>query len=283
MGLTVPETATACAGIGLIVRFLLRTAFPLAFRRFTFASTRYSDKLRDEFVHMPPSRIANALFLSGFLCATGTLAVSGSATVAVASGAVPVFLAGILIRWYRARRRNLILSQLPAFLDLVAGHVKAGHSLTESLSETVPLLPSGIREEISWVLQKNRLGTHLIVALADWEDRVPAEEISLIVRPLRAALPGGGNIVDLLERTRDILRRRGRTREKLRSMTSQARLQAVVLTLLPGAFTAVLSAIDPDFFPDLAGTPPGKMVLMTVFILQVLGWMIIRKILSVRP
>jgi tight adherence protein B len=283
LGLTVPETGLALLGIGLIVRFLFRTALPLVAGKFNLASSRYSDKLRDEFVQLPPSRIGQCLAVSGLLCGAIVLACSGSAAAAAVSGTLPVFLAGILLRRYRARRRNLILSQLPSFLNLLAGHVKAGHSLTESISEAVPILPPGIREEMSWVLQKSRLGTHLVVALSDWEERMPAEEIAMIVRPLRAALPGGGNIVDLLELTRDILRRRSRSTEKLRSLTAQARLQAVVLTLLPPVFAGVLSAIDPTFLFNLTGTPQGKGILMLVAILQILGWTIIRKILAVRP
>jgi tight adherence protein B len=172
---------------------------------------------------------------------------------------------------------------LPSFLDLLSGHVRAGHSLPESLAETVPLLPAGIREEMAWVLQQNRLGTPLAEALAHWEARIRSEESSLLVRPLRAAIPGGGNIVDLLERTRDILRLRMRTTEKLRSATAQARLQAIVLTLLPPAFAIAISKVDPGFFPILLGTPQGKTILAVSFVLQVMGWVTIRKILSVRP
>jgi tight adherence protein B len=132
-------------------------------------------------------------------------------------------------------------------------------------------------------MQRNRLGTPLAEALAHWEERIRSEEVSLFVRPLRAAIPGGGNIVDLLERTRDILRLRMRTTEKLRSMTAQARLQALVLTLLPPAFAVALSKVDPGFFPNLLGTPQGKTIMAIVFVLQALGWITIRKILSVRP
>jgi tight adherence protein B len=89
--------------------------------------------------------------------------------------------------------------------------------------------------------------------------------------------------VDLLERTRDILRLRMRTTEKLRSATAQARLQAIVLTLLPSAFAIAISKVDPGFFPSLLGTPQGKTILAVSFVLQVIGWVTIRKILSVRP
>lgn len=283
MGLTLAEAGIFVLGAALIARFLLRAALPRAHARFVSAANRHSDELREEFVRLPPAWIAAVLLFSAALLAGAAVAVTRSAAVAAVFGATPVLLAGLLVRWYRNRRKRSILSQLPSFLDLLSGHVRAGHSLPESLAETVPLLPAGIHEEMAWVLQQNHLGTPLAEALAHWEARIRSEESSLLVRPLRAAIPGGGNIVDLLERTRDILRLRMRTTEKLRSATAQARLQAIVLTLLPPAFAIAISKVDPGFFPVLLGTPPGKTILAVAFVLQVMGWVTIRKILSVRP
>jgi tight adherence protein B len=283
VGLTLAEAGIFVLGAALIARFLLRAALPRAHARFVSAANRHSDELREEFVRLPPARIAAVLLLSATLLAGAAMAVTRSAAVAAVFGAAPVLLAGLLVRWYRDRRKRSILSQLPSFLDLLSGHVRAGHSLPESLAQTVPLLPAGIREEMAWVLQQNRLGTPLAEALAHWEARIRSEESSLLVRPLRAAIPGGGNIVDLLERTRDILRLRMRTTEKLRSATAQARLQAIVLTLLPPAFAIAISKVDPGFFPILFGTPQGKTILAVSFVLQVIGWVTIRKILSVQP
>ncbi len=127
-----------------------------------------------------------------------------------------------------------------------------------------------------------RLGTPLADALLLWEQRIPCEEVSLAVRPLRLALPAGGNVVALLERTRDILRARFRMQEKMRSMTAQARLQACVLTLLPPGFIAMLSRIDPGFLSRCLGSPQGKAILAASGVLQVLGWLTIRKILAVK-
>ena len=281
--MTLAEAGIFVLGAVLIARFLLQAALPRARKRFVSAANRHSDDLREEFVLLPPARIAAALLASATVLAAAALAATRSVAVAAASGAAPVLFAGLLIRWYRNRRKRSILSQLPSLLDLLSGHVRAGHSLSESLAESVPLLPDGIREEMAWVLQQNRLGTALPEALAHWEDRIRSEEISLLVRPLRAAIPGGGNIAELLERTRDILRLRMRTAEKLRSMTAQARLQALVLTLLPPAFLVALSKIDPGFLANLLGTPQGKAIMATSILLQTLGWVVLRKILSVRP
>ncbi|GAB4238664.1 MAG: hypothetical protein OHK0028_16320 [Deltaproteobacteria bacterium] len=283
MGLTPTEAATFLLGAALIARFLLCAALPEARTKFLGAATRHSLLLREEFVSLPPARIAAVLLGAGVLLAAAALVSTRSVAAAILFGGAPALFAGLLVRWYRNRRKKKILSGIPAFLDLLAGHVRAGHSMPESLAETVPLLPRGIREEMSCVLRQIRLGTPLIDAMTDWEERLRAEEVTLLVRPLRAALPGGGNVVDLLERTRDILRLRMRTMEKLRSMTAQARLQAALLTLLPPSFALVLSKIDPGFLPNLLGTPQGRMLISIALVLQVLGWVTIRKILSVRP
>lgn len=283
MGLTLAETGIFVLGAALIARFLLRAALPRARSRFVSAANRHSNELREEFILLPPDRIAAVLLVSAILLGGAALAATRSVAVAAISGAAPVLFAGLLVRWYRNRRKRSILSQLPLLLDLLSGHVRAGHSLPESLAETVPLLPAGIREEMAWVLQQNRLGTPLGEALAHWEDRIRSEETALLVRPLRAAIPGGGNIVDLLERTRDILRLRMRTTEKLRSMTAQARLQALILTLLPPLFATALSMVDSGFLSNLLGTPQGRTIMAITFVLQVMGWITIRKILSVRP
>jgi tight adherence protein B len=283
VGLTPGEASIFVLGAALIARYLVRAGLPQARTRFVSAANRHSDQLREEFVLLSPGRVASVLLVSALLLSCAALAATRSVAVAAAFGAAPIPFAGLLIRWYRNRRKRSILSQLPSLLDLLSGHVRAGHSLSESLAETVPLLPAGIREEMAWVLQQNRLGTPLPEALLQWGERIRSEETSLLVRPLRAAIPGGGNIVDLLERTRDILRLRIRATEKLRSMTAQARLQASVLTLLPPAIAVALSKVDPVFFPNLLGTPQGKAILAIAFTLQVLGWVTIRKILSVRP
>ena len=282
MGLTAAETVLLIAGFLLIVRFFLRTAIPGVHRRFLLAADRRSADLREEFVPLAPGSVALWLGASAAACSCTALALTGSGAAALVGGILPLVLSGMAVRVYRSRRRARILSRLPVLLDLLAGHMKAGHSLPSSLAETVPLLPPGIREEMGWVLQQTRLGTPIADSLLAWERRLRAEEVSLFVRPLRAALPGGANVAELLERTRDILRMRARMRETLHSMTAQARLQAVVLTLLPPGFAAVLSLIDPGFLPNLFGTLLGKAILAAVSVLLVTGWLVIRMILSAR-
>jgi tight adherence protein B len=282
MGVIV-EYALLAAGLSLLAWFFTRSFVPFLRDRLEATARKRAMDLREEFFLLPPGKILIALLAAAFVCASLAFSLAGSMPLAFVAGIGPVLSSGFAVRHYRMRRRRKVISQLPGFLDALSGQVKAGHSMQEALSQTIPLLPPDIRMEISWVFRLCRLGTPLSEALLQWEERMPCEEISLVVRPLRVALPSGSNLVELLCRSRDILRARYRMQEKLRSMTAQARLQAVVLTLLPPVFAAVLSKIDPDFLPRCTGTAPGRAILAASAFLQLLGWLTIRKILSVKP
>jgi tight adherence protein B len=283
MGMTPLEYALFTAGASLLSWVLLRAFAPFLRDRLEATAHRHARELREEFLLFPPRKILALLAASGFVVAILSYPLTSNPLWAAASCILPTLISGCLVRVYRLRRRRKVISQMPGFLDILAGQVKAGQSLQEALSDTIPLLPQEIRKEISWVYRLCRLGTPLSEAFLLWEERMPCGEVALLVRPLRVALPAGGNIVELLNRTRDILRAGNRMKEKMQSMTAQARLQAIVLTLLPPAFAAVLSKIDPAFLPRALGTVQGKAILAAAALLQFLGWVTIRKILSVKP
>ncbi len=283
MGMTWAEGALLAVGAALLAAYAVFTAAPRVRGGLEKAAARHAGELREEFLLLPPGKILRAQLLAGVLSGAFVLALTTDVLWAAAALLLPIFLSGMAVRSFRGRRRKRVVSQLPGFLDILAGQVKAGHSLQESLTESIPLLPPGIKEEVSWIFRLCRLGTPLSEAFLLWEERMPCEEVALVVRPLRVALPAGGNLVDLLERSRDILRARIRMEEKMKSMTAQARLQAAVLTLLPPAFMAVLSKVDPAFLPRCLGTAAGKAILLSSGILQLLGWLTIRRILAVKP
>ncbi|MGE5189690.1 MAG: type II secretion system F family protein [Gemmatimonadota bacterium] len=280
--MTRAELVLFAGGAILIALFVTRTAVPSFKNRLARSADRTSRDLREEFLFLSTRQVMAVLLASGTILAAATLVFVRDLAWAAVLAAAPTLLSGVAVSRIRRSRRRLIVSHLPGFLDVLSGYARAGHSLQEALLESVPLLPGALRAEISWMSQQVRLGTPLAEALRLWEERIPCEEVSLAVRPLRLALPAGGNVVCLLERTRDVLRARIRMQEKLRSMTAQARLQACVLTLLPPAFIAVLSRIDPAFLPRCLGSFAGKAILAVAGVLQVLGWLTIRRILAVK-
>lgn len=282
MGMTLTEYSLfVCGGICLAF-FLLRSIVPYFRSRLDNTAETTSRILREEFLSLTPKQVRGILVVAGGVAGLVVMVSTMDFFWILVVGSSPVLFCGVLVRTIRTKRRKRIVSQLPAFLEILSGHVKAGHSIPESLQEAVPLLPSGIREEIAWLCQVIRLGTPLTEALLAWEQRMECEEVSLIVCPLRIAIPAGGNLYDLLTRCRDILRTKMRQEEKMRSMTAQARLQALVLTLLPPGFIAVLSKVDPEYLIRCRETEAGMTILAIAGALQFFGWFSIRRIMAAK-
>ena len=280
MGMTLSEYSLFGGGAICLAFFLFRTLAPYFRFRLDNTAETTSRILREEFLSLAPDQVRRILLAAGAMTAFAAMVSTKDPLLAIVSGLSPVFLCGAIARYVRARRRKQIVSQLPAFLEILAGHVKAGHSIPESLQEASPLLPTGIREEISWLCQMVRLGTPLPDALLVWAQRMKCEEISMIVFPLRIAIPAGGNLYDLLIRCRDILRAKIRQEEKMRSMTAQARFQAIILTMLPIGFIAILSRIEPQYIDRCRETGAGRSILAITCALQLLGWFFIRRIMA---
>lgn len=280
--MTAAECALLAGGGACFLLFLHRTLAPYFRARLDRAAVRTSAQLREELLFCSQSQTRHLLIAACAVPAAAATLAAGSAVWGIALGTAPAFLSGFAIRHFRRRRHRRIALQLPGFLEVLAGHVQAGHSLPEALQDSIPLLPRGIREEVSWIRQLIRVGTSLSDALSMWEQRLPCEEVSLLVRPLRIALETGSNVADLLARCKEILQAKLLMEGKLRSMTAQSRLQAAILTLLPFGFIAVLSRIDPAYLPRCLGTAPGIAILTAAALLQIAGWLVIRRIMAAR-
>jgi tight adherence protein B len=282
MGMTLTEYSLfACGGICLAF-FGLRSIVPYFRSRLDNTAETTSRILREEFLSLTSNQVRGILVVAGGVAGIVVMVSRMDIIWVLVVGFSPVLVCSGVVRTIRTKRRKRIVSQLPTFLEILSGHVKAGHSIPESLQEAVPLLSSGIREEIAWLCQVIRLGTPLTEALLAWEQRMECEEVSLIVCPLRIAIPAGGNLYDLLKRCRDILRAKMRQEEKMRSMTAQARLQALVLTLLPPGFITLLSIVDPEYLVRCRRTGAGMTILAVAGALQFFGWLSIRRIMAAK-
>ena len=193
--MTLAEQVLLTGGAVFLALFCVRTVAPSFKRRLLTTADRTARDLREEFLFLSPDQTMGILLFAGGLFAVVAILFVKDVGLAAVLGAAPTLMSGLAVRRFRSNRRKKVVSQLPGYLDMISGHARAGHSLQEAILESVSLLPPGIREEMTWISRLIRLGTPLAEALLLWEQRMPCEEISLAVRPLRLALPAGGNIV----------------------------------------------------------------------------------------
>ena len=92
----------------------------------------------------------------------------------------------------------------------------------------------------------------------------------------------GGNLAEILDGTAAVIRDRFRILGDVRSMTAHAKLSGLILSVLPLAMAGVIIFVAPDYLRGLAQDQLGRILIVTAVVLQVIGYLIMRKIVNIK-
>lgn len=207
--------------------------------------------------------------------------VSGNVLAAAVAAAIAMHTPQRALAWLRRRRLASFDQQLPDAVLALAGGLRAGASVSGAMKHIVAHSAPPLAQELGLLLREQRLGIPFDTALLNLRGRMPSEATELIVACLRLAAQTGGNLSDSLERIAETLRARLQLEAKVRALTAQGRMQAWIVGALPVALILVLYQLDPRTMAALWETPTGLAVLSGVALLEFVGVMLIRKIVTI--
>ncbi|WP_345794990.1 type II secretion system F family protein [Thauera sp. JM12B12] len=238
-------------------------------------------RLRELFLFVDPARLyALNLAVTMLAAGLGWLA-SGSLALALIIGLLLAISPGAIFRWLRARRLERIEQQLPDALQMLAGTARAGLSLPAAIRQVSTELAPPLQQEWLLLQHEQRLGVTLDDALENLALRVPVQPVKLMVSAMRIASETGGGLAETLERTATTLRSQHAMELKIRALTAQGKLQAWVVGLLPVFLLWVLARLEPDAMALLWSTRLGWGVLAAVLVMEIIGVVLIRRIVSI--
>ncbi len=193
-----------------------------------------------------------------------------------AIGSLALLASGFFIAtgWAAGRRSDLMLDQLPTFLDHVLRAVEAGGSVQQGLRVATDETQEPLRGVFERVNRKVQLGADLDSALRQLEI-LDLRELGMIALTIRVNQRYGGPIRDLLRSVVASIRERDRGRRELRALTGETRLSAWVLGLLPTSLAAYISVVNPNYLDVMLNDPSGRRLLMGALAMQVVGSLIL--------
>jgi len=194
------------------------------------------------------------------------------------AAALPLFYVSIK----RKKRLHKFNSQLPDTLDLLSRSFSVGHAFTESLHQVASEMPDPISTEFRTTFEEQKLGLSTKIALDRLAERVPIPDLQLCVTAMHIQRETGGNLAEILERVSQTIRERFKLMEDFRTMTTSARGSAIILCGLPFALVLLLTAINPDYMGVLIHDSRGHMVIAVAIILQIIGMLLIKRILAIK-
>lgn len=204
------------------------------------------------------------------------------ATIAVLTGACAAAIPLFYVAYRRNKRFADFEAQLPGALDLICRALRAGHGLVAGLKMVSDELPNPIAGEFRKSFDEQNFGLELKEALYNLSERVPLQDVRIIVTAILIQRETGGNLAEVLEKAARVIRERYRLKRQIRTHTAQGRLTGWILSLLPMILGVALFLVRPDFMSVLWTTERGQRWLATAAIMMVIGAIIIRRIIRIR-
>jgi tight adherence protein B len=262
--------------------FLLMFAVTAGYGAYQERFTRVArNRLEEAFVFIDP----NKLF---FITLAGTTIIpamiwwlTGGIVLPVLVAVLAMALPRISFAVIHSKRRIKIVTQLPDVLLMLGSSLRAGTSLQIALDLAIRETPAPLSQELGVVVQEQRLGVALEDALETMATRLKLEEIELVVTAMTIAREVGGNLAETLDRLAATLRAKATMEGKIRSLTSQGKLQGLIVGSLPLFLMAVLSFMQHDAMHPLFHTVVGWGVLGVIGILEAIGFFMIKKIVTI--
>jgi tight adherence protein B len=187
----------------------------------------------------------------------------------------------VYVRRARTKRLAKFEEQFPEAIDLLARALRAGHALTTGLQMVGDELPDPIRGEFRQLYDQQSYGLPLPDALRSFARRVPLIDAKFFVTALLTQREAGGNLAEVLDNLASIIRDRFRVKRQVRVISAHGRITGWVLAGLPPTLALVLSFMIPENYRNFYTDPLGIRMLVGAAVMQIIGTLIIRKIVNI--
>lgn len=221
-----------------------------------------------------------ALFLAGFVAVTVPTA-NRMPLFALLGGALAG--AGPLIyarRKSKARVRKFE-QQFPDCLEFISRAMRAGHAFSVSLEMVHREFPEPLAGEFRRTFEEQNLGQPLEIVLQKLGHRIPSMDVQFFVSAVLLQKRTGGNLAELLDKLAQIIRERFKLRARIRAISAQGMMSGRILSAIPLGVGALMFVVNPDYARFFIDDPAGHEMVAGALALQITGYLIIRKIVTI--
>lgn len=188
----------------------------------------------------------------------------------------------VFVQVKRTQRRRKMEQQLPETLDLIGRALRAGHALPSGLKMAGEELPEPLASEFRVTHDEINFGVSMQQALNNLGERVPITDMRYFVVAVLIQREAGGNLTEVLDNLSRLIRSRLRFHARVKVLTTEGRMSAWVLGLLPFGLAALLNFANPEFISVLWTDPAGIKVTKVVLAMMAVGGVWLYKLVKIR-
>jgi tight adherence protein B len=210
-----------------------------------------------------------------------TLILSRLWPVAVVAAVFGALLPYLRVRGIRKRRLGAFEAGLPEAIDLLGRAIRAGHPLSSGLKMVADETQEPIAGEFRRAFEEQRFGLPFDDAIVAMADRITLIDVRILVTAILIQREVGGNLAEVLDNLASVIRARFTIRRQLRTYTAQGRISGYVLAVLPIAVGTIIFLLNPEYMKVLFNNGIGQFMLVVAVVMQIIGYLWIRKIVNI--
>lgn len=188
----------------------------------------------------------------------------------------------MFVRIKQKQRLARFNMQINDCLTMISNSLKAGYSFFQAIDLVSREMPEPISKEFGRVLKEMNLGASTEEALEDMVTRVGSNDLDMVVQAVLIQRQVGGNLAEVLDKIAFTIRERIRIKAEIKTITAQGRMSGIIIALMPVALAMILATLNPEYFSLLWTTIIGKVMIAFAVMLEIIGVVVIRKIVNIR-
>lgn len=237
--------------------------------------------LEDMFLFVDPQQLFIANIVALILAPILGYLLTGDISVGLLIFAMLIVLPWWAYKHMRKKRLKKFEKQLPDVLVMISGALASGSSLNMALQSVMLEQEAPISQEFMLFVREQRIGVEFDTSLRNMERRIPLIDFKMFTAAMRISREVGGDLGEVLSTLAETLRRKSSMEGKIEALTAQGRMQGIVMTGLPVLLGALLFFLEPQAMGQLFTTPMGWGLLSVIVVMEVLGYVFIKKITSI--
>lgn len=223
--------------------------------------------------------------LYGLLLMVVALALGYVLSGTLVGGILLVVLTDVgLVVWVKRRidkRLKAFEAQLGDAIQVISNAMKAGYSFFQAMSRVVDESKDPLAATFKQAIKEMSLGISTEQAMVQIAEQNPIEDLELLVNAILIQREIGGNLAEILDNILNTIRERQRIANEVRTLTAQGKLSGLIIMLMPIFLGIALFFFNRSYMMLLFTTTPGRIMVGVSIVNQIIGALMIRKIIDV--
>lgn len=200
----------------------------------------------------------------------------------VSAGIAGFQLPPIIFKSMYEKRCSLFVDQMVDALTIMGNGVKSGSNPQQAMQRVVEIMGNPVSAEFGQVITQTQFGQSFEEALTDLGERIPRPDVQMFVTAINILKETGGNMSETFETIVSTIRERQKLEKKISAMTAQGITQGIIVTCIPFALLGIFFLIDPTYISPMFTTTMGLVMLVAMLGLQIIGGVMIKKIVTIK-